>query len=65
MPSSLGVTRVRVLGAVQPLVRDAALGAGVHIADDPVTAEGRIELLHYLREQAISTTLHRHGNVLR
>ena len=35
-----------------------------HVADDPVTAEGRIELLHYLREQAISRTTHRYGNVL-
>ena len=35
-----------------------------HIADDPVTTEGRVELLHYVREQSISRTLHRFGNVL-
>jgi len=39
--------------------------AGIHLADDAVTEEGRVELLHYLCEQAIRTTLHRHGNVLR
>lgn len=62
---SLGVDRLRHLGVVAPVVRDAAADAGIHIADGAVTAEGRIELQHYLREQAISTTLHRHGNVLR
>ncbi len=61
---SLGADRIRHLGVVDPVVRDAAANAGIHIADDAVTAEGRIELQHYLREQAISTTLHRHGNVL-
>lgn len=62
---SLGAERVRHLGEVAPVVRDTAAALGLHIADDAVTAEGRIELQHYLREQAISTTLHRHGNVLR
>lgn len=62
--ASLGVDRIRLLGQLDPAIRDAAATAGIHVADDAVTAEGRIELLHYLREQAISTTLHRHGNVL-
>ena len=61
---SLNVERVRVVGTCSPELRSAANDAGVHIADDPVTAEGRIELLHYLREQAISRTTHRYGNVL-
>ena len=61
---SLGVDRVRVLGACSRELRIAANDAGVHIADDPVTAEGRVELLHYLREQAISRTTHRYGNIL-
>jgi len=63
--ASLGAGRIRHLGEVAVVVRDAAADAGVHIADDAVTTEGRIELQHYVREQAISTTLHRHGNVLR
>ena len=61
---SLGVRRVRVLGTCRDELRAAAVEAGVHLADDPVTAEGRIELLHCLREQAVSRTTHRYGNVL-
>ena len=52
------------MGTCSRELRVAANEAGIHIADDPVTAEGRIELLHYLREQAISRTTHRYGNVL-
>ena len=62
--SSLDVQRIRVVGTCSQELRAAANEAGIHIADDPVTAEGRIELLHYLREQAISRTTHRYGNVL-
>ena len=58
------VQRVRVVGTCSDELRAAANEAGVHIADDPVTAEGRVELLHYLREQAVSRTTHRYGNVL-
>ncbi|NNF52946.1 MAG: bifunctional proline dehydrogenase/L-glutamate gamma-semialdehyde dehydrogenase [Acidimicrobiales bacterium] len=61
---SAGIERVRVLGSVPVAFRVAATAAGVHLADDPVTTDGRIELLHYLREQAISRTLHRYGNLL-
>ena len=62
--TTLDVLRVRVVGTCSNDLRIAANAAGIHIADDPVTAEGRIELLHYLREQAISRTTHRYGNVL-
>ena len=62
--ATLGVLRVRVLGTCSRELRIAANKTGVHIADDPVTAEGRIELLHYLREQAVSRTTHRYGNIL-
>ena len=61
---SLAVPRVRVVGTSSDELRAAANEAGIHLADDPVTAEGRIELLHYLREQSISRTTHRYGNVL-
>ena len=60
----LDVERVRVVGTCRDELRAAANEAGVHLADDPVTAEGRVELLHYLREQAVSRTTHRYGNVL-
>ena len=59
-----GIERVRVIGSVPGDLRVATNAAGVHLADDPVTTNGRIELLHYLREQAISRTLHRYGNLL-
>ena len=62
--AELNVERVRLLGTVHPAIRDGANNLGIHVASDPVTAEGRIELLHYLREQAISETTHRYGNLL-
>ena len=61
---ALSVERVRVVGTCSHQIRAAANEAGIHIADDPVTAEGHIELLHFLREQAVTRTLHRYGNLL-
>ncbi|WP_436792603.1 bifunctional proline dehydrogenase/L-glutamate gamma-semialdehyde dehydrogenase [Actinospongicola halichondriae] len=61
----LDVTRVRVLGTVSDELRIAAARNGIHLADDPVTASGRVELRHYLREQAVSETTHRFGNLVR
>lgn len=61
---TLGVQRARVVGApIGADLRAAANEANVHLADAPVIAVGRIELLHYVREQAVSTTLHRFGNL--
>lgn len=48
---------------VPPDLRRAAAEAGVHLADEPVCAEGRVELLWYLREQSISHDYHRYGNL--
>lgn len=60
----LEVERVRVLGeSVDHALHAAANAAQVHLATGPVVAAGRIELLHYLREQAMSRTLHRFGNL--
>ena len=59
----LDVERVRILGEVPRSLRMAANQAGIHLADGPVTANGRVELLNYLKEQAISRTLHRFGNL--
>ena len=45
-----------------PGLRDALAGSTqVAVYDQPVTTEGRIELLPFLREQAISITAHRFG----
>jgi RHH-type proline utilization regulon transcriptional repressor/proline dehydrogenase/delta 1-pyrroline-5-carboxylate dehydrogenase len=55
--------RVRVIGSPEPEVVAAARGANVHVADDPVLLNGRFELRHYVREQAISHRYHRYGNL--
>ena len=44
-------------------VRLASAESGVFIADSPVLAEGRIELLWYVQEQSISFDYHRYGNI--
>ena len=44
--------------------RAAAHTAGIVVLDAPVLATGRLELRAYLREQAISRTVHRYGNVM-
>jgi RHH-type proline utilization regulon transcriptional repressor/proline dehydrogenase/delta 1-pyrroline-5-carboxylate dehydrogenase len=68
--AAAGGPRVRVVGvdeldpALLADLRSEAQARELHLADDPVTADGRQELLHYLREQSVSRTLHRHGNVL-
>ena len=48
---------------VPAVVRAAAAQIGVYLADEPVLAEGRIELLWYLREQSLSYDYHRYGNL--
>ncbi len=58
------VERVRITGApASPELLRAAHAAHVWVEDAPVLPIGRLELRHYLREQAISETLHRYGNV--
>ncbi len=32
--------------------------------DDPVCSHGRIELVRWLREQVVTRSLHRYGNVV-
>ncbi|MGB8170430.1 MAG: bifunctional proline dehydrogenase/L-glutamate gamma-semialdehyde dehydrogenase [Chthoniobacteraceae bacterium] len=44
-------------------LRLVAAESGMHLADRPVLAEGRIELLWYLREQSLSHAYHRYGNL--
>ncbi|MCP3939769.1 MAG: bifunctional proline dehydrogenase/L-glutamate gamma-semialdehyde dehydrogenase [Actinomycetia bacterium] len=62
--SEIGPDRIRVIGSTDPAIRQCASDLGIYIADAPVVANGRIELLHYLREQAISQTTHRYGNLV-
>lgn len=44
-------------------LRRAAAESGLYLADEPVSAHGRLELLWYLREQSISFDYHRYGNL--
>jgi RHH-type proline utilization regulon transcriptional repressor/proline dehydrogenase/delta 1-pyrroline-5-carboxylate dehydrogenase len=41
----------------------AAAETGFYIARAPVRMEGRIELLHYYRQQSVCTNYHRYGNL--
>ena len=62
--SSYRFGRIRLLGSTTEDVRAAAIQAEVHLVDEPVTSSGRLELRWYVREQAISWTLHRFGNLV-
>jgi RHH-type proline utilization regulon transcriptional repressor/proline dehydrogenase/delta 1-pyrroline-5-carboxylate dehydrogenase len=57
--------RIRYAAAdrVPAAVQAAAAEIGVYLAEEPVRAEGRIELLWYLREQSLSHDYHRYGNL--
>ena len=48
---------------VASVVRRAAAESGLYLAAAPVLAVGRIELLHYLREQSLCVDYHRYGNL--
>ena len=56
--------RIRAVGFVSETVRRAAATAEVDVVDEAVTASGRLELRHHLREQSVSRTLHRFGNLV-
>ena len=56
--------RIRAVGFVSETVRRAAIAAEVDLVDEAVTTSGRLELRHYVREQAVSRTLHRFGNLI-
>lgn len=59
---SAGSGRVRLIGASAATVTAATNGRpDLAVYDNPVTEAGRIELLPFLREQAVSITAHRFG----
>ncbi len=62
--SGAGGARVRLLGAAEDEVLAAAAEHGVTVLDEPICSHGRIELVRWLREQSISRSLHRYGNVV-
>ncbi|MDB4988951.1 MAG: putA, partial [Myxococcaceae bacterium] len=56
-------SRMRLLGTRSVLHDELNAELGLHIADEPVLARGRFELLHYLTEQSLSHEYHRYGHV--
>lgn len=59
-----GEVRLRVLAPTTNELLTAAHKHGVCVDTAPVTSVGRIELTHWVKEQAISRTMHRYGRLL-
>jgi RHH-type transcriptional regulator, proline utilization regulon repressor / proline dehydrogenase / delta 1-pyrroline-5-carboxylate dehydrogenase len=55
--------RVRLLSTPSPELFQAAAESACYLAHAPILAQGRIELLHYLREISLSIDYHRYGNL--
>jgi RHH-type proline utilization regulon transcriptional repressor/proline dehydrogenase/delta 1-pyrroline-5-carboxylate dehydrogenase len=64
---ALGIDRLRLIGdegeAASHDIRSAAHAAGLSIDDAPPVGAPEIELPRWLREQSVTTTMHRHGRV--
>ena len=59
-----GDIRLRLLAVTTDDLLLAAHRANVPVICDPPVANARLELPHWVREQAISQTTHRHGRLL-
>lgn len=55
--------RVRCLSRLSPFLQQALAELGARVLDTPPVANGRLELLNYLREMSISIDYHRYGNL--
>jgi hypothetical protein len=64
-PENIRIDRIRFAAPerVPYKLFKAAAETGFYIARSPVLMEGRIELLHYYRQQSICRTYHRYGNL--
>jgi RHH-type proline utilization regulon transcriptional repressor/proline dehydrogenase/delta 1-pyrroline-5-carboxylate dehydrogenase len=58
-----GWDKLRLVGATTDGLRLGAHDAGVWVDETPVVADARLEALRWVREQAVSVTRHRHGNL--
>ena len=56
--------RLRLLGAVEDVVLEAGAEAGLTVLDEPICSCGRVELPRWLREQVLTRSLHRYGNIV-
>ena len=54
---------LRVIGPCADSILLAAQSAGLNVISAPLTACGRVELRHWMREQSVSRTLHRYGQM--
>ncbi|MCI0381691.1 MAG: bifunctional proline dehydrogenase/L-glutamate gamma-semialdehyde dehydrogenase [Chlamydiae bacterium] len=57
------IERVRLLSTPSKKVQETSAEKAIFLDHAPVLANGRFELLHYLREIAISIDYHRYGNL--
>jgi RHH-type proline utilization regulon transcriptional repressor/proline dehydrogenase/delta 1-pyrroline-5-carboxylate dehydrogenase len=57
------IERIRMVEHPSDACHRAASVTATHIVEDEVLANGRFELLHYLREVSISFDYHRYGNL--
>ena len=66
VPADLTVrgARVRVIGSVGDRQLADWYAMGVEVDHTPVVADAALELRHWVREQAVSHTRHRHGRLL-
>ncbi|NDE83058.1 MAG: proline dehydrogenase, partial [Chlamydiia bacterium] len=55
--------RVRLLSDPTGHIKEHAAASNVYLCHRPVLSSGRFELLHYLREMALSIDYHRYGNL--
>ena len=55
--------RLRTLAPISDEVLSAANQAGFDWIDAPITSDGRLELRFWMREQSVSRTLHRYGQI--
>ena len=64
MQHAIGESRLRILAPATDELLSLAHAAGITVDTAPVTGSGRLELTHWLKEQAISRTMHRYGRLL-
>jgi RHH-type proline utilization regulon transcriptional repressor/proline dehydrogenase/delta 1-pyrroline-5-carboxylate dehydrogenase len=60
---ALGATRLRALTEIGDELAAACHDLDIAVDRSPVSADGTLELPHWLHEQAISQTMHRYGSV--
>ena len=59
----VGRLRYAAPDRVPESIHRAVIGHYVHIADNPITPIGRVELLWYAQEQSVCVDYHRYGNL--